>query len=164
MACSFRGAGSPSYSLEIQWWYIKDHRDWQEKPAQITNNVSCGGKQVFLLWVPTGVHFCQLPGGRWKAQLIRNWTWRKNRNEISLRKYTPNPPHPPLRKFQKYIFFLTFSCSIVYGRDQGLTKCNHNNHYINRNVCIVFLHWSKVELLVLSHKNKTCPNESKREH
>ncbi|XP_051271680.1 V-set and transmembrane domain-containing protein 2-like protein [Dicentrarchus labrax] len=39
MACSFRGAGSPSYSLEIQWWYIKDHRDWQEKPAQITNNV-----------------------------------------------------------------------------------------------------------------------------
>ncbi|CAK6958198.1 V-set and transmembrane domain-containing protein 2-like protein [Scomber scombrus] len=39
MACSFRGAGSPSYSLEIQWWYIKDHIDWQEKPAQITNNV-----------------------------------------------------------------------------------------------------------------------------
>ncbi|XP_041815508.1 V-set and transmembrane domain-containing protein 2-like protein [Chelmon rostratus] len=39
MACSFRGAGSPSYSLEIQWWYIKDHGDWQEKPAHITNNV-----------------------------------------------------------------------------------------------------------------------------
>ncbi|KAI3369479.1 hypothetical protein L3Q82_007698 [Scortum barcoo] len=39
MACSFRGAGSPSYSLEIQWWYIKDHRDWQEQSAQITNNV-----------------------------------------------------------------------------------------------------------------------------
>ncbi|KAM9362389.1 LOW QUALITY PROTEIN: V-set and transmembrane domain-containing protein 2-like protein [Symphorus nematophorus] len=39
MACSFRGAGSPSYSLEIQWWYIKDHREWQEKSAQITNNV-----------------------------------------------------------------------------------------------------------------------------
>ncbi|XP_022058633.1 V-set and transmembrane domain-containing protein 2-like protein [Acanthochromis polyacanthus] len=39
MACSFRGAGSPSYSLEIQWWYIKDHRDWQEKPGHITNNV-----------------------------------------------------------------------------------------------------------------------------
>ncbi|XP_070759483.1 V-set and transmembrane domain-containing protein 2-like protein [Enoplosus armatus] len=38
MACSFRGAGSPSYSLEIQWWYIKDHREWQEKSAQITNN------------------------------------------------------------------------------------------------------------------------------
>ncbi|XP_054473689.1 V-set and transmembrane domain-containing protein 2-like protein [Anoplopoma fimbria] len=40
MACSFRGAGSPSYSLEIQWWYIKHHRDWKEKPAQITNNVA----------------------------------------------------------------------------------------------------------------------------
>ncbi|XP_038553859.1 V-set and transmembrane domain-containing protein 2-like protein [Micropterus salmoides] len=39
MACSFRGAGSPSYSLEIQWWYIKDHRDWQKKPAQISKNV-----------------------------------------------------------------------------------------------------------------------------
>ncbi|XP_018533167.1 V-set and transmembrane domain-containing protein 2-like protein [Lates calcarifer] len=39
MACSFRGAGSPSYSLEIQWWYIKDHRNWQEKSAQVTNYV-----------------------------------------------------------------------------------------------------------------------------
>ncbi|XP_028262596.1 V-set and transmembrane domain-containing protein 2-like protein [Parambassis ranga] len=39
MACSFRGAGSPSYSLEIQWWYIKDLRDWQEKTDHITNNV-----------------------------------------------------------------------------------------------------------------------------
>nr|XP_057910235.1 V-set and transmembrane domain-containing protein 2-like protein [Doryrhamphus excisus] len=38
MACSFRGAGSPS-SLEIQWWYVKDHRDHREKPAQITNDV-----------------------------------------------------------------------------------------------------------------------------
>nr|XP_019941922.1 PREDICTED: V-set and transmembrane domain-containing protein 2-like protein [Paralichthys olivaceus] len=39
MACSFRGAGSPSYSLEIQWWYIKDLRKWQEKSAQSTNYV-----------------------------------------------------------------------------------------------------------------------------
>lgn len=39
MACSFRGAGSPSYSLEIQWWYIKDHQDWQEKPGHVNNNV-----------------------------------------------------------------------------------------------------------------------------
>ncbi|KAF3689630.1 V-set and transmembrane domain-containing protein 2-like protein Precursor [Channa argus] len=39
MACSFRGAGSPSYSLEIQWWYIKDHRNWQEKPTQTANDV-----------------------------------------------------------------------------------------------------------------------------
>ncbi|KAM7006414.1 V-set and transmembrane domain-containing protein 2-like protein [Tautogolabrus adspersus] len=40
MACSFRGAGSPSYSLEIQWWYIKDHSGRQEKTSQITNNVA----------------------------------------------------------------------------------------------------------------------------
>lgn len=46
MACSFRGAGSPSYSLEIQWWYIKDRRDWQEQPAQITNDVSCEEKSL----------------------------------------------------------------------------------------------------------------------
>ncbi|XP_033938196.1 V-set and transmembrane domain-containing protein 2-like protein [Pseudochaenichthys georgianus] len=39
MACSFRGTGSPSYSLEIQWWYIKDRRDWKQKPAKITNDV-----------------------------------------------------------------------------------------------------------------------------
>lgn len=40
MACSFRGAGSPSYSLEIQWWYIRNHRDWPEKPAWTTNQVT----------------------------------------------------------------------------------------------------------------------------
>ncbi|XP_077385937.1 V-set and transmembrane domain-containing protein 2-like protein [Festucalex cinctus] len=38
MACSFRGAGSPS-SLEIQWWYTKEHRNGPKKPAQITNDV-----------------------------------------------------------------------------------------------------------------------------
>ncbi|KAL0977825.1 hypothetical protein UPYG_G00161740 [Umbra pygmaea] len=38
MACSFRGAG-PSYSLEIQWWYMKNHKDWPEKPAWTTNQV-----------------------------------------------------------------------------------------------------------------------------
>ncbi|XP_077582905.1 V-set and transmembrane domain-containing protein 2-like protein isoform X1 [Stigmatopora nigra] len=38
MACSFRGAGSPS-SLEIQWWYNKSHRDWPKKPNHITNDV-----------------------------------------------------------------------------------------------------------------------------
>lgn len=31
MACSFRGSGSPSYSLEIQWWYVRTHRDWTDK-------------------------------------------------------------------------------------------------------------------------------------
>lgn len=46
MACSFRGAGSPSYSLEIQWWYIKDNREWQQKPELITNNVSHEGETL----------------------------------------------------------------------------------------------------------------------
>lgn len=45
MACSFRGAGSPS-SLEIQWWYIKDLQERQQKPTQITNNVSHEGKEL----------------------------------------------------------------------------------------------------------------------
>uniref|UniRef100_A0A8C6VAM0 V-set and transmembrane domain-containing protein 2-like protein n=1 Tax=Naja naja TaxID=35670 RepID=A0A8C6VAM0_NAJNA len=31
MACSFRGSSSPSYSLEIQWWYVRTHKDWTEK-------------------------------------------------------------------------------------------------------------------------------------
>ncbi|KAL4623628.1 V-set and transmembrane domain-containing protein 2-like protein [Arapaima gigas] len=39
MACSFRGAGSPSYSLEIQWWYTRSHKDWPEKPSWTTNQV-----------------------------------------------------------------------------------------------------------------------------
>ncbi|XP_076870443.1 V-set and transmembrane domain-containing protein 2-like protein [Brachyhypopomus gauderio] len=39
MACSFRGAGSTSVSLEIQWWYLRHHREWAEKPAWTTNQV-----------------------------------------------------------------------------------------------------------------------------
>ncbi|XP_036387827.1 V-set and transmembrane domain-containing protein 2-like protein [Megalops cyprinoides] len=39
MACSFRGAGSPSYSLEIQWWYIRNHKEWTDKQAWVTNQV-----------------------------------------------------------------------------------------------------------------------------
>lgn len=39
MACSFRGAGSPSYSLEIQWWYVKGKRDQPKTPAHFTNHV-----------------------------------------------------------------------------------------------------------------------------
>ncbi|KAG7271828.1 hypothetical protein CRUP_017905 [Coryphaenoides rupestris] len=34
MACSFRGAGSPSYSLEIQWWYTKKHTQQQQQRQQ----------------------------------------------------------------------------------------------------------------------------------
>ncbi|XP_054248029.1 V-set and transmembrane domain-containing protein 2-like protein [Indicator indicator] len=37
MACSFRGTGSPSYSLEIQWWYVRNHRDWTDKQTWASN-------------------------------------------------------------------------------------------------------------------------------
>lgn len=39
MACSFRGAGTPSYSLEIQWWYIRNHVDWMDRQPWTTNEV-----------------------------------------------------------------------------------------------------------------------------
>lgn len=42
MACSFRGSGSPSYSLEIQWWYVRSHRDWTDKQAWASNQVPPG--------------------------------------------------------------------------------------------------------------------------
>ncbi|XP_056129300.1 V-set and transmembrane domain-containing protein 2-like protein [Lampris incognitus] len=40
MACSFRGAGTPSYSLEIQWWYIRNHHDWTDRQPWTTNVVA----------------------------------------------------------------------------------------------------------------------------
>ena len=43
MACSFRGAGTPSYSLEIQWWYIRNHPDWTNNQPWSTNEVSAVG-------------------------------------------------------------------------------------------------------------------------
>ncbi|XP_056444722.1 V-set and transmembrane domain-containing protein 2-like protein [Gadus chalcogrammus] len=42
MACSFRGAGTPSYSLEIQWWYIRNRPDWTDSQPWSTNEVSPG--------------------------------------------------------------------------------------------------------------------------
>ncbi|MBN3282677.1 VTM2L protein, partial [Polyodon spathula] len=39
MACSFRGSGSLSYSLEIQWWYIRNHKDWMDKQAWTSNQI-----------------------------------------------------------------------------------------------------------------------------
>lgn len=44
MACSFRGAGTPSYSLEIQWWYIRNHVDWTDRQPWTTNEVGAKGK------------------------------------------------------------------------------------------------------------------------
>lgn len=48
MACSFRGSGSPSYSLEIQWWYERGHRDWTDKQTWASNQVPapCRGDSV----------------------------------------------------------------------------------------------------------------------
>ncbi|MED6273564.1 hypothetical protein CHARACLAT_007666 [Characodon lateralis] len=40
MACSFRGAGTPSYSLEIQWWYIRNHLEWMDRQPWTTNEVA----------------------------------------------------------------------------------------------------------------------------
>ena len=54
MACSFRGSGSPSYSLEIQWWYVRSHRDWTDKQAWASNQVLPREMRVGLgeLWPP----------------------------------------------------------------------------------------------------------------
>ncbi|NXF11178.1 VTM2L protein, partial [Smithornis capensis] len=38
MACSFRGSGSPSYSLEIQWWYLKSSSP--EEPGKDATKIS----------------------------------------------------------------------------------------------------------------------------
>ncbi|XP_062853025.1 V-set and transmembrane domain-containing protein 2-like protein [Trichomycterus rosablanca] len=39
MACSFRGSGSSSVLLEIQWWYLRHLHKWAKKPAWTTNQV-----------------------------------------------------------------------------------------------------------------------------
>ncbi|XP_051489286.1 V-set and transmembrane domain-containing protein 2-like protein [Apus apus] len=40
MACSFRGSGSPSYSLEIQWWYVRNHKDWTDKQTWASDQLN----------------------------------------------------------------------------------------------------------------------------
>ncbi|XP_046726122.1 V-set and transmembrane domain-containing protein 2-like protein isoform X2 [Silurus meridionalis] len=40
MACSFRGSGLASYSLEIQWWYIRNHKEWTDQETWTTNQVA----------------------------------------------------------------------------------------------------------------------------
>uniref|UniRef100_A0A452SCL5 V-set and transmembrane domain-containing protein 2-like protein n=1 Tax=Ursus americanus TaxID=9643 RepID=A0A452SCL5_URSAM len=45
MACSFRGSGSPSYSLEIQWWYVRSHRDWTDKQAWAANQIKASQQE-----------------------------------------------------------------------------------------------------------------------
>ncbi|CAM4639606.1 unnamed protein product [Lepidochelys olivacea] len=45
MACSFRGSGSPSYSLEIQWWYVRNHRDWTDKQTWASNQLKASQRE-----------------------------------------------------------------------------------------------------------------------
>ncbi|XP_061486168.1 V-set and transmembrane domain-containing protein 2-like protein isoform X3 [Rhineura floridana] len=45
MACSFRGSGSPSYSLEIQWWYVRTHKDWTEKQNWASNQLKASPQE-----------------------------------------------------------------------------------------------------------------------
>lgn len=53
MACSFRGSGSPSYSLEIQWWYLRSHRDWTDKQTWASNQVRPWEMREMLPWGTT---------------------------------------------------------------------------------------------------------------
>ncbi|XP_009891827.1 PREDICTED: V-set and transmembrane domain-containing protein 2-like protein [Charadrius vociferus] len=45
MACSFRGSGSPSYSLEIQWWYVRNHKDWTDKQTWASNQLKASPQE-----------------------------------------------------------------------------------------------------------------------
>uniref|UniRef100_A0ABM5G4V7 V-set and transmembrane domain-containing protein 2-like protein n=1 Tax=Pogona vitticeps TaxID=103695 RepID=A0ABM5G4V7_9SAUR len=45
MACSFRGTGSNSYSLEIQWWYIRTHKDWTDKESWAANELKASPQE-----------------------------------------------------------------------------------------------------------------------
>ncbi|XP_068768915.1 V-set and transmembrane domain-containing protein 2-like protein isoform X2 [Struthio camelus] len=45
MACSFRGSGSPSYSLEIQWWYVRNHKDWTDKQMWASNQLKASQQE-----------------------------------------------------------------------------------------------------------------------
>ncbi|XP_029469987.1 V-set and transmembrane domain-containing protein 2-like protein [Rhinatrema bivittatum] len=39
MACSYRGSSSLPYSLEIQWWYFRNHKDWTDKETWASNQL-----------------------------------------------------------------------------------------------------------------------------
>ncbi|XP_019365490.1 PREDICTED: V-set and transmembrane domain-containing protein 2-like protein [Gavialis gangeticus] len=45
MACSFRGSGSPSYSLEIQWWYVRNHKDWTDKQTWASSQLKASQQE-----------------------------------------------------------------------------------------------------------------------
>ncbi|XP_069508489.1 V-set and transmembrane domain-containing protein 2-like protein [Ambystoma mexicanum] len=39
MACSYRGSSPLPYSLEIQWWYVRNHKDWTDKQTWASNQL-----------------------------------------------------------------------------------------------------------------------------
>ncbi|XP_075294514.1 V-set and transmembrane domain-containing protein 2-like protein isoform X2 [Opisthocomus hoazin] len=45
MACSFRGSGSPSYSLEIQWWYVRNRKDWTDKQTWASSQLKASPQE-----------------------------------------------------------------------------------------------------------------------
>ncbi|KAM3663860.1 V-set and transmembrane domain-containing protein 2-like protein isoform 1-T1 [Ammospiza maritima maritima] len=79
MACSFRGSGSPSYSLEIQWWYVRNHKDWTDKqtwassqlqssppeePGKEATKISAGGEGGRQQHLPQAAAVAGEAGGR----------------------------------------------------------------------------------------------------
>ncbi|XP_070276401.1 V-set and transmembrane domain-containing protein 2-like protein [Myotis yumanensis] len=98
MACSFRGSGSPSYSLEIQWWYVRSHRDWTDKQAWASNQLKASqqedaGKDATKISVSSvmtsrkgsnGGHSCNLKKIFWSStagSLGKRMEEKKNKGE-----------------------------------------------------------------------------------
>ncbi|NXJ03823.1 VTM2B protein, partial [Odontophorus gujanensis] len=61
MPCAFRASGSTSYSLEIQWWYLKEparelaHELAVSVPGS-RSKVTGGTHRTYLCYRPTPIH------------------------------------------------------------------------------------------------------------
>ncbi|NXG00516.1 VTM2B protein, partial [Sakesphorus luctuosus] len=64
MPCAFRASGSTSYSLEIQWWYLKEparelaHELAISVPGSRSKVIHCYGHtyRTYLCYRPTPIH------------------------------------------------------------------------------------------------------------
>ncbi|NXM75142.1 VTM2B protein, partial [Serilophus lunatus] len=64
MPCAFRASGSTSYSLEIQWWYLKEparelaHELAISVPGSRSKVIHCYGDmyRTYLCYRPTPIH------------------------------------------------------------------------------------------------------------
>lgn len=45
MACSYRGSSPLPYSLEIQWWYVRSHKEWTGKKAWASNQLKASQQE-----------------------------------------------------------------------------------------------------------------------